>query len=296
VDGYADLFAADGTLLDAGMDQPLEGPAIRTSMARVLGLVPDFTFAPRRLVHQGDTVFVEADNRATLQGHELRWPAVYCITQRNGRVAAGRRYYDQAELYAPLRPGQPHALGAPGVVADEAAGPDRGGRWWAGSGGATARPAPGDVDLAARARAWRDGDLDTLLGPLSRGGGRVRFAAPGFAERSTTEADLRRHLRRVFALLGRPVLEPGSEATSGGATAVEWRGRAGAIDRAGGFGMVEILDRRPGSIGWRLAFDSLAVAGSADVVTLREHLQARTTAGEPGSADGPDGDAPEGVG
>ena len=119
VDGYADLFHPDGSLLDAGMDEPLRGDAIRTSMARTLGLIPDFAFAPRRVVGEGHTVFVEATNGATLEGRALRWDAVYCITERDGRVLAGRRYYDQAELYAPLRPGQVHPLADPGRSAPE---------------------------------------------------------------------------------------------------------------------------------------------------------------------------------
>ena len=76
------------------------------------------------------------------------------------------------------------------------------------------------------------------------------------------------------------MLRPASRATVGGeVTAIEWRGRAGAVARADGFGLVEIIDHGATGGGWRLAFDTLSLQGAPDVVALRDHLQVRGTAG-----------------
>ena len=99
VDGYVELFAPDGTLFDSGMDQPLGRDHIRPLITATLQLLDGFRFVPIRHGRNEDTLYVEAQNSATLGGTALAWPAVYCLTAAGDRVARGRRYYDQAPLF-----------------------------------------------------------------------------------------------------------------------------------------------------------------------------------------------------
>lgn len=104
VEGYLPLFHPDATLFDSGMERPLRVPEIPEHIRGVLAAVPDFGFAIEHWRLRGDTLFVEADNRATLGGEPLRWGSVYCITLAGDRVRRGRRYYDRRPLLARLDP------------------------------------------------------------------------------------------------------------------------------------------------------------------------------------------------
>jgi len=104
---YAALFDPEGTVFDSGMERSLTATEVAPHMAGILKFMPDLHFTIARWRAQGDTVFVEAHNSATVAGQKLLWDAVYCVTLREGRVIRGRRYYDRAPLLARVSPAMP---------------------------------------------------------------------------------------------------------------------------------------------------------------------------------------------
>ncbi len=119
VSGYLDLFADDATLFDSGMAAPMPKAGIRALIEGTLALLDGFTFRPVRHGRNDTTLFVEAENRATVNGTPIIWGAVYCMTAHGDRVGRGRRYYDQAAFLAPLT----GDAAAPAEAPDPAAGP-----------------------------------------------------------------------------------------------------------------------------------------------------------------------------
>jgi len=104
---YLALFHPEATLFDSGMPRPIRVPEIPEHIEGILRLVPDFRMMPERARAHGATLFVEASNRATLGGVDLRWPSVYCMDLAGDRVIRGRRYYDRWPLFAALNPDLP---------------------------------------------------------------------------------------------------------------------------------------------------------------------------------------------
>jgi hypothetical protein len=98
VDGYMDLFAPGGTVFDAGMPNPVSGEDIRTIITNTLQLLDGFRLDSIRTGRNDTTLFVEANNTATIQGTPASWAAVYCMAASGDRVARGRRYYDQVDV------------------------------------------------------------------------------------------------------------------------------------------------------------------------------------------------------
>ena len=107
VASYLALFHPDATLFDSGMPRPIRVPEIPEHIEGILRLVPDFQMTPERWRARGSTLFVEARNRASLAGAELRWHSVYCMDLAGDRVMRGRRYYDRRPLFAALNPDLP---------------------------------------------------------------------------------------------------------------------------------------------------------------------------------------------
>jgi ketosteroid isomerase-like protein len=116
---YAALFDPEGTVFDPGMERPLPATEVTPHMAGILKLMPDLHFTIARWRAQGDTVFVEAHNSATVAGQKMLWDAVYCVRLREGRVIRGRRYYDRVPLLARMSPTFP-ALPPYDPVVDQA--------------------------------------------------------------------------------------------------------------------------------------------------------------------------------
>ena len=101
---YVALFDPEGTVFDSGMDRPLKVAEMTPHMEGILKLMPDLHITVSRWRAQDDTVFVEAQNAATIAGQKTIWDAVYCVTLRGDRVIRGRRYYDRAPLLARVYP------------------------------------------------------------------------------------------------------------------------------------------------------------------------------------------------
>lgn len=239
VDGYCDLFAPAGTLLDADMEAPITGAAIRESITRVLVLLPDFRFTPVRVVAEGRHAFVRAANQATLGDRPLAWDAVYALTIAGDRIAKGRRYYDRAALVSDAP-----TFGMPAAGSDPASAGDVGG-------GPAADPCDAS-DLAARAAAWNGGDVATLVAAYA--GARLHMAGIG---RALDDAGaIRAALTTLLARSGGLRLELGAVAKTASATAVEWVGAIGAGRR---FALVELADGLPNPREWHLVFDTFGL-------------------------------------
>ncbi|MBI3245207.1 MAG: nuclear transport factor 2 family protein [Deltaproteobacteria bacterium] len=106
-DRYAVLFDPEGTVFDSGMERPLKATEVAPHMKGILKLMPDLHITVNRWRARNDTVFVDAQNSATIASRKILWDAVYCVTLREGRVIRGRRYYDRAPLLARVSPTLP---------------------------------------------------------------------------------------------------------------------------------------------------------------------------------------------
>ena len=104
---YVALFDSEGTVFDSGMERPLKVTEMAPHMEDVLKLMPDLHFTISRWRERDGTVFVDAQNSATIASRKLLWDAVYCVTLRGDRVIRGRRYYDRGPLLARVSPTLP---------------------------------------------------------------------------------------------------------------------------------------------------------------------------------------------
>jgi len=102
VESYLAFFHPDATLFDSGMQRPIRVSEIPEHIEGILKLAQGFRMTPLRWRFRAPTIFVEAHNRASLAGHAVEWPSVYCIDLVGDQVIRGRRYYDRAPLVAKL--------------------------------------------------------------------------------------------------------------------------------------------------------------------------------------------------
>jgi len=240
VDAYCDLFASDGTLLDADMAQPVSGAEIRDSITRVLMLLPDFHFTPQRVLVDGPQVFVLAANRASLGERALAWDAVYALTLAGDRIGAGRRYYDQAALVADTETFQVAASTVPPTNGD------------------SPRGAPQDlaaIDLVTRADAWNRRDGTALAAPL----GAVRLRMAGVARPLEHASDIDGALAAFAGRSAGLRLAPGAVARTADGMAIEWVGSVGSGAAARRFALVELVTTSPEPPEWRLLFNTFGL-------------------------------------
>lgn len=238
VDAYCDLFARGGTLLDADMDRPIAGEAIRESITRVLQLLPDFRFAPRCVLVEGPHAFVLAANRATLGDRALAWDAVYALTLDGDRIGAGRRYYDQASLLT----------GVDTFTVDRASDGDL----------TAARHTRRDfaaIDLSDRAAILNRGNFGALQDAL----GAVRLHLAGLAQPVERDRDVAAALAAFAARSEGLAVRPGAVVRNAGGTAIEWVGTIGRGTAARRFALVELCTPLPERCEWRLLFNSMGL-------------------------------------
>jgi hypothetical protein len=170
-----------------------------------------------------------AANRASLGDRPLAWDAVYALTLAGDRIAAGRRYYEQAALLTGVA-----TFGADHGPAGDPVAPD-------------ARvDAP--LDLDARAVAWNRRDIGALLRPLGSVGLRMSGVAGPLASIADVAAALARFAVRAEGL----EVALGAVAVTPDATVVEWSGRVGLGAATRRLAMVEGIDARQ----WRLVFNT----------------------------------------
>jgi hypothetical protein len=241
VDAYCDLFAPGGTLLDADMEEPISGPAIRESITRVLQLLPDFHFRPVRVIAADPHVFVLAANRATLGERALVWDAVYALTLADDRIASGRRYYDQAAL---LTGAETFPLAATNERSDRT----------------VTRPAAppvldGELDLSARADAWNRRDVERLW-PAP---GPVRLHLAGVGRALAGDDAVRAAFAAVAARIEGLRVAPGAVVRAPAGTAIEWVGTIGLGAARRRFALVELCTPLPEVCEWHVVFNTLGL-------------------------------------
>lgn len=112
-ESHAALFADEATICHPGMTEPMPAPQYVEFLAEALKRLPDFHLLPIHWAVNGDTIFVEARNTATVNGNPIEWPAIYVVTLRGEMVIRGRPYYDRTEALMHLEPalasGRPNA-------------------------------------------------------------------------------------------------------------------------------------------------------------------------------------------
>ena len=112
-ENHAALFADDATICHPGMAKPMPSKEYVEFLAEALKRLPDFHLIPIHWAVNGDTIFVEARNTATVDGRAIEWPAIYVVTLRGELVIRGRPYYDRTEALMHFEPalasGHPNA-------------------------------------------------------------------------------------------------------------------------------------------------------------------------------------------
>jgi ketosteroid isomerase-like protein len=103
-ENHARLFAPDATIYHPGMTAPMPAPQYVDFIAEALKRLPEFHLIPIHWAVNGDTMFVEARNTATVNDRPIEWPAIYVVTLRDEMVMRGRPYYDRAEALMPFEP------------------------------------------------------------------------------------------------------------------------------------------------------------------------------------------------
>jgi ketosteroid isomerase-like protein len=104
-ESHARLFAPDATILHPGMARSMPAAQYVDFFVEGLKRLPEFHLIPVHWAVNGDTIFVEARNTATVNGRPIEWPAIYVVTLRNEMVIRGRPYYDRTEALAHFEPG-----------------------------------------------------------------------------------------------------------------------------------------------------------------------------------------------
>ncbi len=103
-ESHARLFDPGATILHPGMAAAMPAAQYVDFIAEGLKRLPDFHLIPVHWAVNGDTVFVEARNTATVRGQAIVWPATYVVTLREEWVTRGRAYYDRTEVLRHFEP------------------------------------------------------------------------------------------------------------------------------------------------------------------------------------------------
>jgi ketosteroid isomerase-like protein len=101
---HACLFADDATIFHPGMIKPMPARQYVDFIVEALKRLPDFHLIPIHWAVNGNTIFVEARNTATVDGRPIEWPAIYVVTLREEMVIRGRPYYDRTEALMHFEP------------------------------------------------------------------------------------------------------------------------------------------------------------------------------------------------
>lgn len=104
-EGHAQLFDPGATVLHPGMPEPMPADQYVDFIAQGLKRLPDFHLIPVHWAVNGDTLFVEARNTATVGGRSIVWPATYVVTLGEDLVVRAHAYYDRTEALAHFEPG-----------------------------------------------------------------------------------------------------------------------------------------------------------------------------------------------
>ena len=98
------LFHPEGTLFQAGMEQPIGRDQIPAHQKVALSLMPDLRIRATHWAQHGDDVLIEWDAAGTLQGAPLTWSGASRFTLRDGLVVEEIAYFDTLPLRAAADP------------------------------------------------------------------------------------------------------------------------------------------------------------------------------------------------
>ena len=101
---FVELFAPDGTLMQAGMEKPISREQIPAHQNITLALLPDMAVKVTRWAAQGDDVFIEWASSGTFQGRCISWSGASRFTLRDGLIVEEVAYFDTLPLRAAVNP------------------------------------------------------------------------------------------------------------------------------------------------------------------------------------------------
>jgi uncharacterized protein (TIGR02246 family) len=101
---FANLFHADGTLYQQGMERPITKDEISSHVARVLSLIPDQRIEVKRWAVNGEDVFIEWTASATFGDKPVSWSGASRFTLREGLIMEEIAYFDTLPLRALIDP------------------------------------------------------------------------------------------------------------------------------------------------------------------------------------------------
>lgn len=102
LDRVVELFTPDG-VLHSMMTDPIVGRAsLRSHLQPLFDGIEQLNLNVKRLVVDGDTVFIERVDEFVFNGKRGAVPVVGVLVIRDGAVAEWREYYDRAQLYGEM--------------------------------------------------------------------------------------------------------------------------------------------------------------------------------------------------
>lgn len=102
LDRVVELFTPDG-VLHSMMTDPIVGrDSLRSHLKPLFDGIDELNLALKRVVVDGDTVFIERIDEFVFKGKRGAVPVVGVLVIRDGAVAEWREYYDRAQLYGEM--------------------------------------------------------------------------------------------------------------------------------------------------------------------------------------------------
>ncbi len=99
LDRVVDLFTPDG-MLHSMMTDPIVGrESLRAHLQPLFDGIEELNLNLKRVVVDGDTVFIERVDEFVFNGRRGEVPVVGVLVIRDDAVAEWREYYDRAQLY-----------------------------------------------------------------------------------------------------------------------------------------------------------------------------------------------------
>lgn len=101
---FADQFHPSGTLRHPGMDDPMRREEVVAYAKRLLRSAPDIRLEPIGWAARGDTLYIEWQISATINGTPTQWEGVDRFTLKGDRAVEGIAYFDTLPVWALLDP------------------------------------------------------------------------------------------------------------------------------------------------------------------------------------------------
>lgn len=102
LDRVVELFTPDGVLHSMMTDAIVGRDSLRRHLKPLFEGIEELNLNLKRLVVDGDTVFIERVDEFVFNGKRGSVPVVGVLVIRDGAVAEWREYYDRAQLYGEM--------------------------------------------------------------------------------------------------------------------------------------------------------------------------------------------------